>query len=489
MRLNPNPGLGDGGGRTMSLRPSRAEKSLSAAAVSRFSHDQMPRFERRSIRLDVTGTDRPNRNQSEVIMNEKNAKKQEEKRCWVGLDWGQESHAVAVVDDDRTILQRFKIGADLDDLKQLADRLHGCGAVAGIAIEATCNPVLGYLHSQGFTIYPVNPKLSKNWCESNSVAGIKNDERDGLVLAVELARRHESLRTLKEDEPTLAELAGLCHKLRDLIDQRTALLQRLKATLRQYYPGVMGFFSDWSSPVAWRFIKRFPMPETLAKARKDTLIKFLKANRIGLKPIWLERIDDRKTVTQWPVPADSLALEAMALATIAQLQALQPHIDKCDRLIAERTQNMAQAQLLRSLPGAGDRLVPALTAITALTLNEENSIEALRCISGIAPVEHQSGKRRHIRIRRRCNKHWRNIMHMFARCSTVSCPWAKAFYDMHREQGDRHATALRKLADKWIKIINRMLATGEPYDDARYVEALRKHGSPVYSRLCEKPCG
>ena len=59
---------------------------------------------------------------------------------------------------------------------------------------------------------------------------------------------------------------------------------------------------------------------------------------------------------------------------------------------------------------------------------------------------------------------------------------------MHRAQGDRHATALRKLADKWLKIIKRMLQTGQPYDDKRYMEALRKHGSPVYLRLCGKTC-
>ena len=489
MGINPSLGLGDDGGRTIVPSPSRAKKSLSAAAVSRFSHDQMQRFERRSIRLDVTGTGRPNLNKSEVSMSKKRTKKQEEKRYWVGLDWGQEGHAVSVVDDERALVQQFKVGAALEDLRQLADCLHGWDAVAGIAIEATCNPVMGYLSSQGFTIYPVNPKLSKNWRESNSVAGVKSDERDGLVLAVELARRHESLRTLKEDEPAVAELAGLCEKLRDLIDERTALLQRLKATLRQYYPGVMKFFNDWSSPVAWRFIKRFPRPETLARARKDTLIKFLKANRIGLKPIWLERIERRCSVAQWPVPADSLALEAMALGTIAQLQALQPYIDKCDRLIAQRTANMPHAHVLRSLPGAGERLAPALVAITAVTLGEEDGAQALRCVSGIAPVEVQSGKRRSVRIRRRCNKHWRNVMHLFAYCSTRSCAWAKAFYDMHRQQGDGHATALRKLADKWSKIINRMLDTGEPYDDARYVQALRKHGSPVYSRLCEKTCG
>lgn len=40
----------------------RTTFSLSAAAVSRFSHHQMPRFERPSIRNDETGTNRPSLN-------------------------------------------------------------------------------------------------------------------------------------------------------------------------------------------------------------------------------------------------------------------------------------------------------------------------------------------------------------------------------------------------------------------------------------------
>lgn len=421
-------------------------------------------------------------------MNEHSSKKQEKQRCWVGLDWGEESHAVSVVDDERTVLEQFKIGTGLDDLAQLTRRLRACETVAGIAIEATHNPVVGHLSSDGFTIYPINPKLSKNWREGISVAGVKNDERDGLVLAVELARRHESLRPLEALDPPVAELAGLCENLRDLIDQRTAMLQRLKATLRQYYPGIIGFFSDWASPVAWRFIKQFPNPHRLARTRKDTLIRFLKANHIGIKPLWLERIDARGDVTRWPSPLDSLGLETSALATIAQLLALQPHIVKCDRLIAERTKHLAQVSLLRTLPGAGERLAPALAAICAVASEEHAGPDALRCLCGVAPVEVQSGKRRSTRIRRRCNKHWRNTLHLFARCSTVSCTWAKAFYDLRREHGDRHGTALRKLADKWLKIIHRMLVTGEPYDDERYVQALRENGSPVYQKLCGETC-
>lgn len=422
-------------------------------------------------------------------MMEQETRTQEKTGFWVGIDWGGERHAISVVDDERTVVEQFEIGADLSDLRQLVDHLNRLGPVAGIAIETTHNPLVGHLVSEGFTVYPVNPKLSKNWREGNSVAGVKSDRRDGLMLGQELARRHESLRPFQADAPAVAELAGLCEKVRDLVNQRTSLVQRLKATLRLYYPAAMGFFSDWTSPVAWRFLKRFPTPEALAHARKDTLIKFLKANRIGLKPTWLERIDKRSEATHWPTPADSLGLEAMALATVAQLQALQPHIDKCDRLIAQRSEELPEVQVLRSLPGAGERLAPALAAITAVTVAEHGNYEALRCMSGVAPVEVQTGKRRRTQMRRRCNKHWRNTTHLFAMSSTKQCAWAKAFYDLRREQGDRHATALRKLADKWFKIINRMIDTGESYDDQRYVDALRRHGSPVYQELCGKPCG
>jgi transposase len=422
-------------------------------------------------------------------MSQDEMRTQQKCTCWVGLDWGGESHAVSVVDTERTLVAQFKVGASFRDVQQLAQRLRALGTVAGIAIEATRNPLVGYLLSEGFTIYPVNPKMSKSWRESNSVSGSKSDERDGYVLAVELARRHESLRALTQGDPVVTELAGLCEKVRDLIEERTALVLRLKATLRQYYPTALEFFSDWTSPVAWRFIKKFPRPEALAHARKDTLIRFLRANRIGLSPVWLGRIECRGEATCWPKSADSVALEVTALATAAQLNAIQPYIDKYDELIAQRTQDLPQAHLLRTLPGAGERLAPALTAIVIMADHEHGGLEALRCLAGVAPVEHQSGKHRLTQIRRRCNKHWRNTMHLFANCSKNFCPWAKAFYDLCRERGNSHATALRKVADKWLKIIHHMLKTGECYDEQRYLESLRKSRSPIYLRLCEKHCG
>jgi len=410
------------------------------------------------------------------------------KRYWVGIDWGKTSHAVSIVDDDRSLVESFKVSMDLDGFVRLVEKLRARLPIGGIAIEATRNLVVARLFEEGFNIYPINPKLSKNWRDGISVAGVKSDERDGHVLAVELARRHESLLRLEKADPVVEELMALCETVRSLIGQRTALVQRLRETLYQYYPAALDFFSSWTSPAAWRFLKRFPRPETLARAQKTTLIKFLKANRIGLKPIWLRRIERRGEAADWPTTAYARANETMAMASVAQLLALQAHISKLEHLIEEQTETLPQNDLIRTLPGAGKQLVPVLTAITAGVEATHGGYQALRCLTGVAPVTEQSGRKSNIHIRRRCNKHWRNEMHLFAFCSISQCSWAKAFYDLCKARGDSHATALRKLADKWLKIIMRMIQTGKPYDDEKYVQCLRKHNSPAYSKLREQRC-
>lgn len=409
--------------------------------------------------------------------------------CWVGVDWGESRHAVSVVDDARSLLSQFEVASTAAGLAELGARLEDQSAVAGVAIEATANLVLEFLLSRDAPVYVVNPKMSKSWREACSVSGIKSDTRDGHVLALELARRHEALRPMRPAPAQAEELAGLSAALRDMVDGRTALLQGLKSALRHYYPAALDCFSDWGSPVAWRFLKKWPNPQKLAGARKQTLCAFLKSNRVGLSPRWLDRIAQAPHATDWPCPRNHAALEARMLSLVAQLQALQPHIDALDVKIAELCEALPQASLMQSLPGAGKRLAPALTAIAALLEEEPDRLAAMRCLSGVAPVEHSSGKRCATHMRKRCNKHWRNAMHLYARSSTQYCAWAKAFYDMRREKGDRYATALRKLADKWLKIIHQMLAHNEPYDDERYVKALKESRSPVYERLCGKACG
>ena len=57
--------------------------------------------------------------------------------------------------------------------------------------------------------------------------------------------------------------------------------------------------------------------------------------------------------------------------------------------------------------------------------------------------------------------------------------WAKAFYLSQKAKGKSHQAAVRALAYKWIRIIWKCWQTRTNYDEARYLECLRKKGSAL----------
>src|SRR5450755_3193811 len=61
--------------------------------------------------------------------------------------------------------------------------------------------------------------------------------------------------------------------------------------------------------------------------------------------------------------------------------------------------------------------------------------------------------------------------------TTVSCGIAEK----------THHAAVRALAFKWIRIAFRCWKDRVPYDDAHYVQNLRRRGSPLIALLLDKP--
>jgi hypothetical protein len=54
----------------------------------------------------------------------------------------------------------------------------------------------------------------------------------------------------------------------------------------------------------------------------------------------------------------------------------------------------------------------------------------------------------------------------------------RAYHDQQRARESAHNTALPALSNKWLKIIARLLQTGETYDELRHQNALRNAGVP-----------
>ena len=49
------------------------------------------------------------------------------------------------------------------------------------------------------------------------------------------------------------------------------------------------------------------------------------------------------------------------------------------------------------------------------------------------------------------------------------------YYDHHKAQHQAHATILRGLGQKWAKIVYAVWSSGNPYDEARHIEQLKRH--------------
>ncbi len=65
------------------------------------------------------------------------------------------------------------------------------------------------------------------------------------------------------------------------------------------------------------------------------------------------------------------------------------------------------------------------------------------------------------------------ILHIRERCSA-----ARAYYDhLRNDKNKSHHVAVRSLAFKWLRIIYRCWKDGKPYDEAIYMQSLRRRGS------------
>jgi hypothetical protein len=107
------------------------------------------------------------------------------------------------------------------------------------------------------------------------------------------------------------------------------------------------------------------------------------------------------------------------------------------------------------------------------------SATELQSHSGIAPVTERSGKALWVHHRLACPKFIKQTFHEFADQSILFSQWARAYYDQQRGRGNDHHAALRALAYKRIRILFRCWRDRKPYDEATYMDALRRHGSSL----------
>jgi transposase len=172
---------------------------------------------------------------------------------------------------------------------------------------------------------------------------------------------------------------------------------------------------------------------------------------------------------------------------VPQLRAACAGIERFDAEIALLCAELPDYELFRSLPGAGPALAPRLLVAFGERRERFPDAAALQKYAGVAPVTERSGNKSWV--------HWRWSCPTFLRQSFIewvgqTIPrsfWAQAFYNSCRARGMKHQAALRALAFKWIRILHRCWTDRIPYDESRYLLALKKRHAPLLKFVAETP--
>jgi transposase len=395
---------------------------------------------------------------------------------YVGLDWADTHHDVEVLDEagKRVGARRFAHSHEgLNALKQFVLSIAAQPENLACIVETNHGLLITFLLEAGIPVYPVNPKTAN---QLRKAAGAKTDQIDAHLLAKIGRLDLAELRRLEPDSDTVQELKTLTRDQDALIQTQTRLVNQLTACLKEYYPAALHLFAKLQQRSTLVFLQTYATPQAAQAASVEEITFSLRrghhATPTRVAPQIVEELHRPQLVaTEVIVRAKS----RLMLSLVKQLLLVIEDIATYDKEIRTLFLTHKDQEMWRSLPRAGKRLAPRLLAEWGDDRSRYTDASSVQALAGTAPVPFQSGNYAKAHKRFACLKPLRNALHQFAWQSTLSEPWALAYYQRKRAEGKTHSTAVRALANVWVPIIYLSWVKKTGYQPATFAAAKRAH--------------
>ena len=412
--------------------------------------------------------------------------------AFVGLDWGDQKHALSLSAAGSTEIERRTLEQTPEALAEWANGLRSRfpGGKIAVALEQSRGALLaGLTQYEHIVPFPVNPKSLARFREALYPSRPKDDQGDGDLLWELLCKHRDHLRPWAPDTVQTRQLALLTEQRRHFVDHRTALTNQLLAHLKAVFPQALVLAGeDLGSRLATDFLAKWPTLQALQAVKPAQLRQFYYGHNSRSEDLITQRLTLLKNAVPLTSDPALLAAHRLAVQTLAaQLAALRPFIEQYDQQIAQLFALHPDAPIFQSLPGAGPVLAPRLLSSLGTDRTRFKKAIDLSCYTGVAPVTEQSGKTQYwVHIRWSCPKFLRQSWHEFANFSIKYSTWAAALYEEFRKKMDHHE-AVRKLAYKWQRVVWRMWQQRQPYDELRYLAVLEKKANKVLTTPNPQP--
>lgn len=404
--------------------------------------------------------------------------------AFVGLDWADQKHDISVVPSTGGDPVHQVIPHTPEALNEWVGKLrqqYPDGQIA-ICLEQSKGSLIFHLLGYDFlTIFPVNPKNFARFRESFTASGAKSDFVDADLLREFVTSHQDRLRPWKPDDEQTRTMSFLAEGRRKTVTERTRLTNRLRSTLKMYFPQAIELVGETlHTTMALDFLRKWPQLRDIQRAKIKKVQKFYFTHN-SRSP---ERINERLALISSTIPltADQAVIKSCLITIkmlIGQIAQLNSAINEFDMELKSLYDKHPDKDIFDSFPGSGDALGPRLLSAWGTDRDRYDSADSMQKYSGTAPVTKASGKSKIVVRRLACPKFLLQTFHEFANCSRKSSIWAQAYYVGLREHGKSHHMAIRSLAFKWIRIMYRCWQNRTKYDEVKYLQALKKSNSPL----------
>jgi transposase len=409
-------------------------------------------------------------------------------RAWIGIDWADEKHDVSIYDvasgKQEALIVRQYPEALQEWLGQLRCKYER-GYVAVVLEQGRGGLLNALMGCEFLVLYIINPKSLSSFREAFYGSGATSDPVDAELMREMVRQNPSRFRAWRPDDVQTRSLRLLSEGRRDLVNQTTALTNRLTALLKGYYPQALAWVGAPNTAWACDFLEQWPSLQSLQISSRRQILRFYEKHpraAIDLEE-QLKQFQEARVLTQDEAVLESSVLMVQTL--VSQLRLLLASIAEFDRKIATLFRKHPDRPIFESFPGAGAALAPRLTAAFGTDRDRFQAATEMQELAGIAPVTEKSGKKLFVHWRYACPKFVRQTFQEFADHSRRWCRWAKAYYELLKKRGKSHNAAVRALAYKWIRILFRCWKDRQPYQDEVYTKSLFKHGSPLTAFLVE----
>jgi len=407
---------------------------------------------------------------------------------FVGLDWADKKHDICLQAAGCEAREFDRFAHRVAAIEQWALSLHQrFGGRIAVALELAKGPIVYALQKYDFLVlFPINPSMLAKYREAFKPSRAKDDPTDAELALDLLVRHRERFQPLQPQSEPMRTLQYLVEQRRRFVDDKVRYTNRLGSALKQYYPQALDWFADQDTVLFCDFILRWPTLMQVKRARKTSLVAFFRAHNMRFPKLIEKRICAVKAAA--PLTQDGAVITAYKLQAqvlVEQLRVTLQAIRRFDQEIATITPKLPDYALFHALPGAGPALAPRLLVAFGEQRDRFAGADECQKYFAVAPVTERSGNKTWVHWRWQGSTFLRQTLVEWAGQTINKSFWAGAYYRQQKEKGSSHQAAVRALAFKWVRILYRCWQTRTPYDESKYLEALRHRGSPLLKQLGE----